>query len=213
MISSKLAGVACTLLLAAAAISQSSATVIDDWASITAPSPPPLKAATVAEASTSALLVLDWVKQVCQFPRCVTALPIEAKLVQAARARHIRIIYTVPNLLSTIADVMPAVAPQGPDEQLAVVTFGPDKFLGSDLNHVLILAGIKTLIVTGVVGEGAVLHTSTHAAGLGYKVIVPVDTMPSRNSLFAEQYTVNNLSTGPVTKDNITLTSSDLLKL
>ena len=75
---------------------------------------------------------------------------------------------------STMADVMPDVAPLGDEPS---VLSGPDKFLNTDLAKILKDKGIQTVIVTGTASNGAVLFTGARAAFRGMNVIVPVDRM------------------------------------
>jgi hypothetical protein len=55
----------------------SAETIIDEWQSVKAPPPPQLKSATL-DPKTTALLVIDMIKQTCNEkmrPRCVAAIP------------------------------------------------------------------------------------------------------------------------------------------
>ena len=75
----------------------SAQTIIDQWQSIQAPPAPTLKAVT-ANPKTTALLVMDIIKQFCNDqdrPRCVASIPKIATLLDAARASGVTIIYTV----------------------------------------------------------------------------------------------------------------------
>ena len=83
--------------------------------------------------------MIDLIKQTCndqRRPRCVASIPKIAKLLAAARASGVTVIYTLfpspspatfPN--PVIADYLPAVAPKG-DEP--VVTSFVDKFILGD---------------------------------------------------------------------------------
>ena len=82
-----------------------------------------------------------------------------------------------------------------------------DKFDGTDLDKMLKDHGIKTVIATGTAPNGAVLFTSYGAASRGYKVIVPVDTMPGA-SPYAEQASVWNLANDPGLGNMTTLTTA-----
>jgi nicotinamidase-related amidase len=190
------------LTLAFAAI-PARATVIDEWSTILAPAPPALQSVQV-DPGTTALLVLDFVKQICTGPRCTAALPRVAKLLQRARAGKMPVVYSYI-FGGTLADVLPAVAAL-PGEP--AVQSGPDKFLGTDLQQILTQKGIKTVIVTGTAAQGAVLYTASHAALTGMKVIVPVDGMPAEVP-YAEQFVVWNLANAPRLSANVTLTTTD----
>lgn len=197
-----LASGALCLTLAFAAL-PARATVIDEWSTILAPAPPALQSVQV-DPATTALLVLDFVKQTCGGPRCAAALPKVAKLLGRARAGKMPVIYSYI-FGGTLADTLPAVAalPGEPSVQS-----GPDKYLGTDLAQILTQKGIKTVIVTGTAAQGAVLYTASHAALTGLKVIVPVDGMPAEVP-YAEQFVVWNLANAPRLSANVTLTTTD----
>ena len=81
-----LAALAAVLVYAAPAPAQ---TIIDEWASVKAPPPPALKPVTL-EPKTTALLVIDLIKQLCneqRRPRCVASIPKIQKLLAEAHAK------------------------------------------------------------------------------------------------------------------------------
>ncbi len=197
----------------------SAQTIIDEWQSVKAPPPPTLKAVTL-DPKTTALLVIDVIKQTCneqRRPRCVAAVPKMAKLLAAARASGVMVIYTLfpspspatfPN--PVIGDVVPALAPKG-DEP--VVTAFVDKFelAGKDtgLEKMLKDKGITTLVPIGVTSHNGVLFTSVMAALRGFNVVVPVDGMAGNNA-YEDQLAAYTLTSSIVYK--VTLTSIDTLK-
>lgn len=194
-------------VLAVAAPAAQAASIIDEWASVKAPSPPELKPVT-ADAKSTALLMLDFMKQNCgQRPRCVASLPAMKKLLEAARAANATVIYSIISN-STTADVLPDVAPKG-DEPY--VQAGPDKFLNTNLEKILKDKNINTVIVAGTAANGAVLYTASGAAFRGLNVIVPVDGMSAVNPI-AEYSTVLEFMTAPTVSAKSTLTKSDMIK-
>jgi len=197
-------GVLC-LALALATLPGHAATIIDDWSKVAVPTPPPIATVPV-DVSTTALLVLDFVKQTCGGPRCAATLPVVAKLLGRARSSKMLVVYSYI-FGGTMADMMPPVAPLGSEP---AVQSGPDKFLGTDLQQILTQKGIKTVIVTGIAANGAVLYTGSHASLVGMKVVVPVDAVPSEVP-YAEQFVVWNLANAPRISANVTLTTSDRL--
>lgn len=181
------------------------ADVIDEWASIK-PAAPALKSITV-DPKTTALLMLDFMKQNCgQRPRCVASLPAMKKLLEAARAAQAPVVYAII-ANSTIADVLPEVAAQGEPH----VQSGPDKFRNTDLEKILKDKGIQTVIVAGTAANGAVLYTASGAAFRGMKVVVPVDGMSATDPV-AEYATVLNFLSAPTVSAATTLTRSDMIK-
>jgi nicotinamidase-related amidase len=184
------------------------ADIISEWASVKAPPAPALKEVTV-DPKTTALLLMDFLpKFYCaDRPRCVAVLPALNKLLAAARAANATVVYSVAGNF-TKADILKEVAPTG-DEP--VVKAHADKFLDTDLDKILKDKGVKTVIVTGTAGNGAVLYTGSEAALRGYKVIVPVDGLPAPE-LYAEQLTVWQLAHGPGFGKDVTITRSDMIK-
>jgi nicotinamidase-related amidase len=92
-----------------------------------------------------------------------------------------------------------------------VVTSGPDKFMGTDLEKILKEKGIRTVIVTGTAAHGAVLYTAGGAALRGMRVVLPVDGMSAENA-YAEQYVAWHLTNAPRVSAQVILTKIDLLK-
>jgi nicotinamidase-related amidase len=179
------------------------ATIVDDWGSVKVPPPPALQSVTV-DPSTTALLLLDFVKQTCGGPRCSAAVPAVAKMLQTARANHVTVVYSY-TVVSTLADTLPALAPAAGD---ASVQAGPDKFLNSNLQQILTSKGIKTVIVAGMSANAAVLFTASHAAVSGFSVVVPIDAAPSEVP-YGEQFTVWNLANAPRISTAVKLTTTD----
>ena len=183
-------------------------TIIDDWSTVQAPPAPALKPVTV-DPKTTALLVLDIVRQACNAerrPRCLDTLPAVHTLLGRARMAGVLVGYSLVKG-STAADILPPVAPVGGEP---MVTSGTDKFLGTDLEATLKAKGIKTVIILGVVAQGAVLTTATEAALRGFEVVVPVDGVSS-DQIYAEQYTAWDLVNAPVIAGHVALTRSDMI--
>jgi len=197
-------------------------TIVDEWANIKAPAPPELKPVTI-EPKTTALLVMDLIKQTCNEnarPRCVASIPKVAKLLAAARASGVTVIYTIipsagpGNPVPVIGDTLPGVAPKG-DEP--VRTSFVDKFIlgnkDTGLEKMLRDKGITTVVAVGTATNGAVLYTSSAAALRGFNVIVPVDGMSGTGQIvYDEQAVAYTLTHAPVLSPKITLTSVDMIK-
>jgi len=196
------------IALAGAALTATSAlaqSVVDEWASVKAPPPPELKQVKV-DAKDTALLMLDFVKQICgPRPRCVASLPKMQRLLAQARDKGVHVVYSLAG--QTVGDILPDVAARQGEPY---VSSGPDKFLNTDLEKILKEKGVKTVIVAGTAAEGAVLNTGAGAALRGFKVIVPVDGLSS-STLYAEQYTVWHLANAPRIGPQVTLTKAELL--
>jgi Isochorismatase family len=155
----------------------SAQTIVDDWSKVQAPKPPELKTVTL-DPKTTALLVLDFVKQTCNTerrPRCLTSVPHVQALLKLARDKGVLVVRSITTA-ATPADILKDVAPL---EGEPIVKSSADKFLKTDLEKILNDKGIKTVVVVGTAAHGAVLNTGSQAAFRGLQVIIPVDGMSS----------------------------------
>ena len=183
----------------------SAQTIVDEWANVKAPPPPELKPVTINPKET-ALLMLDFVKQICgPRPRCVASLPKMKSLLNQAREKGVHVVYSLAG--QTVADIVPDVALRAGEP---FVSSGPNKFLNTDLEKILKEKGVKTVIVVGTAAEGAVLNTGAGSALRGFKVIVPVDGVSS-STTYAEQYTAWHLGNSPRVGPQVTLTKTELI--
>jgi nicotinamidase-related amidase len=197
----------------ACASPSSAQTIIDEWPGIKAPSAPELKAFTV-DPATTALLMLDFLKQNCApNPRCVASLPKAQKLLAAARAKGLTIIHSA---YPGGGDILPEVARK---ESEPLITAILDKFMltnkdgskDTGLDQMLKDKGIKTVIVVGSAANGAVFFTATAAFFHGYQAIIPVDGM-SGSSPYIEQEVVYNFVSTPVMGGKVLLTRIDMIQ-
>ena len=170
-------GAAAAALLAACGGGAASATptpAATSSASVQVPKIPDPVAVTVPKATT-ALLVLDLTSVVCT-PRksCVDSLPAVAALLKKARDAGAPVVYSdTPTAGSTIRS---EVAPQAGEPK---VSGRADKFFNTQLDQILTQKGVKTVVVTGTVANGAVLYTTFGANLRGFTAVVPVDGMSS----------------------------------
>jgi len=210
---------AALVAVASFAVPSSAETIIDEWPNVKAPPPPQVKSVTL-NPKTTALLVIDLIKQTCNEkgrPRCVASIPKVEKLLAAARASGVTVIYTLfpspaPEKFANpvIGDVLPAVAPKG-DEPVAISFV--DKFILRDkdtgLQQMLKDKGITTVVLVGGSSHNGVLFTAVSAAFRGFEVIVPVDGISGNNS-YEDQLAAYTLTSSIVYK--VTLTSTDMIK-
>jgi nicotinamidase-related amidase len=183
-------------------------TVVDEWSGVKIPPPPELRQVNI-KPEVTALLLLDFNSQTCNMknrPRCIESIPAVKKLLVDARSKGVSIVYS----LSPGAEVKDIAAELAPMSGEPVVTSGPDKFLGTDLEKILKEKKIETVIVTGTAAHGAVLYTASGAAFRGMNVIVPVDGL-SADSLFPELYTVWNLANAPRVSAKTVITKMGLI--
>jgi nicotinamidase-related amidase len=199
-------------LLAATVFVAGSATatsIVDEWSSVQVPPPPALKVPTI-DRKTTALLLLDFNKQTCNAerrPRCIASIPKVSRLLAAARAAGIPVLYTLGGG-GAPADILKELAPATGEP---VMSSGADKFVGTELESLLKQKGIKTVVIAGVAAHGAVLYTASGAATRDMQVIVPLDGI-SADIPYAEQYTAWHLVNAPRIGTSVTLTTIDDVK-
>ncbi|MBI2712974.1 MAG: isochorismatase family protein [Rhizobiales bacterium] len=202
-----IAAVAAGIIVMALGLPAQAADIVDEWANVKAPAAPTLKEVKV-DPKTTALLMLDFMNQNCgKRPRCVATLPAMQKLLAAARAAKVPVVYSII-ANSTTADVMKEVAPQADEPH---VQSGPDKFRNTELEKILKDKGVTTVIVTGTAANGAVLQTAIGAALRGMNVIVPVDGLSSVEA-YADFSTVYTFTSAPSLSAKTTLTRSGMIK-
>lgn len=201
---------AALVALLGSAASAPAQTIINEWAGVKAPPAPELKTVTV-DPKTTALLMLDFIKQTCnqeRRPRCLASVPKAKKLLAQARAKNMLVVYSIIPGPATIADTLPDVAP-GANEPF--VKAGVDKFLKTNLEQILKEKNIQHVIIVGTAAHGAVLYTASEAVLHGFSVIVPVDGMSAENA-YVEQYVTYNFTSAPIISGKVTLTSIDMVK-
>ena len=186
--------------------------ITTEWASVKPPPVPELKPVTV-DPKTTALLVLDFMKDNCgQRPLCLATIPNVKKLLDTARAQNIPVFYTMVGRDPTSV-VDQGLVPHADDFIVKGSAGAGDKFINSNLEQGLKDKGIKTVIVTGTSAQVAVAGTALGAAERGYMAVVPVDGMSSEDA-YNEQYAAWHIYKGgpQVLRKNATLTRSDLIK-
>lgn len=208
-------GCATALAIASAfaALPAQAGDIVTEWASVKPPPVPQLKPVTVDPKST-ALLVLDFMKNNCGArPRCVATVPAVKKLIDAARANGMMIAYNLTGQNPKSEDMIDqSLAPRA-GEHLIKNGRGANKWYNSDLEDALKAKGIRTVIITGTSAQGAVAGSTQGATERGFKAIVPVDGMSAEDA-YNEQYAAWHLAKGgPVALvENVTVTRSDLIK-
>jgi nicotinamidase-related amidase len=206
------ATIAAVVVMIAFAASSLSADILNDWDTVKPPAKPELKPVTV-DPSTTALLIMDLMKQNCGArPRCVATIPNVKRLHDAARKAGVMVWYSLVG--GEKADPSGMIDPSfAPHEGEWARTNGPDKFMGTDLEQKLKAKGIKTAIICGTSFQGVGIGTGSGLAQRGYKVIVPIDCLSSED-IYNEQYAAWHMFKGgpAVVTMNSTLTRSTMVK-
>src|SRR5215831_17112830 len=124
--------------------------------------------------ATTALLVLDYVEEICNSqPKCKTQmLPAMTPFMAQVRKAGVTVAYGTRE--QNMAHWLPEVAPAPGD--IKIVNTAQDRFYNTDLDKALKTKGITTIIMVGWKVSGSVTYTSVGATLRGYTVVIPVDT-------------------------------------
>ncbi|HEY6257544.1 MAG TPA: cysteine hydrolase, partial [Xanthobacteraceae bacterium] len=127
----------CAALVAAATLSAArlagAGDITTEWDSVKLPPKPELKSVTV-DPKTTALLVLDLMKNNCGVrPRCVPIVPVVKKLIDDARGHNMMIVYNLTGASKPEDMVDTSVMPK-PGDFMVKNGRGGDKFIDSNLD-------------------------------------------------------------------------------
>ena len=204
---------ACIVLATALSVAISMAAAVPVAAQDFPRIPDPVPVAV--DRATTAVLIMDFVDPLCpSAPACMEALPNVVRILSWARAEGLFVVHTRGGNGTALPDVAP-IAGEPSVEGRA------DKFLNTPLDQLLRDKGIKTLIVTGYSGTGAVLYTSFEANARGYTVVAMDDAMPTALPVQAyiarfqllNQPGAANPDNQPLRERMVTLSRSDLVTI
>ena len=158
----------------------------------TAPEVKPIEPQPITmDANRTALLVLE-LTDLCADPDYLAApiIPGVTKLLAKAREAGVLVVFTVPPIFQgkPYGDVYSGFK-RRPSEAVFVPD-GFDKFSSGQMEKLLSLYDIKTLILTGCKANMAILYTGTTAAVYhNYDVVVPVDGIAATTD-YEKEYTL-----------------------
>jgi nicotinamidase-related amidase len=185
--------------------------VTDAWDSVDVPSPPVIHAVSI-DPKTSALLLLDFLGEVCteRRPRAAAALPKIQRFLTRARSRGMLVVHSTTR--KGLDDGSDLAAPIKPIDGERVYKAPFNKFYGNDLDQFLKARGIKTLVLAGTSPNGCLLFTVAGAVLNGYRAIVPIDGMPAA-TLYQEQFVAWELANGPGFRETTVLSAFEAISL
>jgi nicotinamidase-related amidase len=165
---------------------------------------------------TTALIVLDYVEDICNSqPSCKTKmLPAMTPFMAKVRQAGMTVAYGTreQNQAHWLKEVSPA---QG---DIRITNVAQDRFYNTNLDQQLKAKGITTLIMVGWKISGSVTYTSVGAMSRDYTVVIPVDTTSAGSDyettigFYNVQNSGNaNLANEPLKKGAVTLTRTDLI--
>ena len=134
----------------------------------------PEPARVTLKPATTALLVLDYVEDICaRQPKCKSQmLPAITPFMERVRKAGVTVAYGTRQ--QNMTKWLPEVAPAAGD--IKIVNTAQDRFYNTDLDKELKAKGVTTIIMVGWKVSGSVTYTSVGATVRGYTVVIPVDT-------------------------------------
>jgi isochorismate hydrolase len=177
----------------------------------------PNPARVTVDPKTTALIVLDFVEDICNAqPTCTgKMLPAMTPFLAQARKAGLPIAYGTRerNMTKWLKEVAPA-----PDD-IKIMSMAQDRFFKTDLDKVLKARGIKTLILTGWKISGSVTYTSVGAMAHDYTVVIPMDTTSAGSDFETIIGFYNVLNSGnanfgnqPLKAGSVTLSRTDMIE-
>jgi Isochorismatase family len=165
---------------------------------------------------TTALVVLDYVEDICAAqPKCKSQmLPAMTPFLERARKAGTVVAYgtRAQNMTHWLKEVAPA------EGDIKIVNTAQDRFYNTDLDQALKAKGITTLIIVGWKVSGSVTYTSVGAMIRDYTVVIPVDTTAASSDYETAIGFYNVLNSGnanlanqPLKPKSVTLSRADLI--
>ena len=176
----------------------------------------PEPARVTLDPKTTALMVLDYVEDICNSqPSCKTQmLPAMTPFMERVRKAGLTVAYgtRAQNMTKWLKEVAPAAG------DIKIINTAQDRFYNTDLDKELKAKGITTIIMVGWKVSGSVTYTSVGAMAHDYTVVIPVDTTSAGSDYETTIGFYNVLNSGnanlvndPLKPKAVTLTRSDLI--
>ena len=176
----------------------------------------PDPARVTLDPKTTALMVLDYVEDICNNQvSCKTKmLPAMTPFMERVRKAGLTVAYgtRAPNQTKWLKEVAPAPG------DIRVTNTAQDRFYGTDLDKELKAKGIKTLIMVGWKISGSVTYTSVGAMAHDYTVVIPMDTTSAGSDYETTIGFYNVLNSGnanlrnePLKPNAVTLSRTDMI--
>jgi nicotinamidase-related amidase len=165
---------------------------------------------------TTALVVLDYVEDICNSqPSCRgKMLPAMTPFMERVRKAGMVVAYgtRAPNMAHWLKEVAPTAT------DIKIINVAQDRFYNTDLDQQLKAKGITTIIMVGWKISGSITYTSVGAMVRDYTVVIPMDTTSAASDYETTVGFYNVLNSGnanlpnePLKKSAVTLTRTDLI--
>jgi len=176
----------------------------------------PDPARVTLDPKTTALMVLDYVEDICNNQvTCKTKmLPAMTPFMERVRKAGLTVAYgtRAQNQTKWLKEVAPAPG------DIRITNTAQDRFYNTDLDKALKAKGITTLVIVGWKISGSVTYTSVAAMIRDYTVVIPVDTTAASTDYETAIGFYNVLNSGnanltnqPLKPKSATLSRSDLV--
>jgi len=176
----------------------------------------PDPARVTLDPKTTALIVLDYVEDICAAQPTCKAQMLPAMIPFLERVRKAGLVVAYGTRERNMTHWLKEVAPAPGD--IKIINFAQDRFYNTDLDKVLKAKGIKTLIMVGWKISGSVTYTSVGAMIRDYTVVIPMDTTSAGSGYETTIGFYNVLNSGnanlanePLKPRAVTLTRTDLV--
>lgn len=177
----------------------------------------PNPARVTLDPKTTALVVLDFVEDICNAqPTCTgKMLPAMTPFLQQARKAGLPIVYGTRerNMTKWLKEVAPT------DGDIKIMSMAQDRFFRTDLDKILKARGVKTVILAGWKVSGSVTYTSVGAMAHDYTVVIPMDTTSAGSdyeTIIGFYNVLNsgnaNLTNQPLKAGSVTLSRTDMIE-
>lgn len=176
----------------------------------------PEPARVTLDPKTTALIVLDYVEDICNNQvSCKTKMvPAMTPFMDRIRKAGLTVAYgtRAQNQTKWLKEVAPAPG------DIRITNTAQDRFYNTDLDKELKAKGIKTLIMVGWKISGSVTYTSVGAMARDYTVVIPMDTTSAGSDYETTIGFYNVLNSGnanlpnqPLKPSAVTLTRTDMI--
>ena len=176
----------------------------------------PDPARVTLDPKTTALMVLDYVEDICNNQvSCKTKmLPAMTPFMERVRKAGLTVAYgtRAQNQTKWLKEVAPVPG------DIRITNTAQDRFYNTDLDKELKAKGIKTLIMVGWKISGSVTYTSVGAMAHDYTVVIPMDTTSAGSDYETTIGFYNVLNSGtanlpnqPLKPNAVTLTRTDMI--
>ena len=176
----------------------------------------PDPARVTLDPKTTALVVLDYVEDICnRQPSCKgQMLPAVTPFMERLRKAGLTVAYgtRAQNQTMWLKEVAPAPG------DIKITNTAQDRFYNTNLDKELKAKGIKTLIIVGWKISGSITYTSVGAMAHGYTVVIPMDTTSAGSDYETTIGFYNvlnsgnaNLANAPLKANAVTLTRTDMI--